>query len=249
MEKLLLYFKENPQPMFQTWPIRIGLDLAAGGDENALCKSIGNRAVEKSFREKDTEIGAERIDHILSVEWKVPKSCKNIFGDDGGVGRSIIDKLERMGWTVNRILNNSTATLRKIYGNRGAENWYRVLRILEERCFDVSTLSEKTREQLYTRRYKASSVGGRIFLESKKDAIAEGRPSPDRADAFILSQTGLTINDYLEADKPIINERGAQKFKTPQEVLDYFDEHETFASKHKQSNRKVFCSLSVATRE
>ena len=248
IEQLLNHFKTNPRAEFQTWQERIGLDLAAGGDENALCKCRGNKAVEKYFREKDTEVSAERIDHILSVDWKIPKTCKHIYGDDGGVGRSIIDKLEKMGWTINRVLNQSTATLRKIYGNRGAENWYRVLRILEERCFDVSTLTEKTREQLYTRRYKASSVGGRIFLEAKKDAIAHGRPSPDRADAFILSQTGLTVNDYLNADKPIEVSKNT-RFNSAQEILDYFDEHETFNSnKHKQSTRKAYGSLSFATR-
>src|SRR5690606_11698247 len=100
--------------------------------------------------------------------------------------------LVRRGWHINRVLNQSAAINKKNYGNKGAENWYRVKRIFEEGFFDVRSVSSITQEQLYNRRYKQALTGQRIFLESKKEAKANGRPSPDRADALILCFTGLT---------------------------------------------------------
>lgn len=242
---------------FQNWEERIGIDLAAGGDENALCRTRGNKCIQEvAFREEDTEVTADRID-ITLTKWQISKSHKHIYADDGGVGRAIIDKLVRRGWSINRVLNQSAATFKKVYGNRGAENWYRVARILEERFFDVSTLTEKTREQLYTRHYKKSSVGGRIFLESKKEAKSEGRPSPDRADAFILSQTGLTIDDFLKGNgkkgEEKADERPREQFKTQQEVLEHYENTVTFGRFNKlETNqgriRKIYNSLKMAMR-
>lgn len=183
------------------WPLRIGIDLAAGGDENACIATRGNRIVKKLyFREKDTTITAHRINLWLRDELNVQLNHNFIFADDGGVGRGIIDKLVEMGWSsISRILNQSPALNKKVYINRGAENWFRVKRVLEENCwlFPFEDDDEKLYQQLYTRFYKQQQTQGRIALESKKDAKAEGRPSPDRADAFILCFTGQTIDDFL----------------------------------------------------
>lgn len=194
--------KNRPTYLFSDWPIRIGIDLAAGGDENVICFTRGSVCIKEiHFRETDTVVGAERIAKILKDN-NIDKNYKHIYADDGGVGRSIIDMLVHKGWSVNRVMNQWPAiSNRKQFGNRGAENWYRVNRILEERYFDVATLSERTITQLRSRHYKQTS-GGKIFLRSKKEEKAEGFPSPDRADAFILSLTGLTVESFqIEAPK------------------------------------------------
>lgn len=253
VEKLL---KLEYEAQFQTWQERIGIDLAAGGDENVLCRVKGNKCKEEvCFREEDTEITADRIDITLN-KWELSKSHPHIYADDGGVGRAIIDKLVRRGWIINRVLNQSQATFKKVYGNRGAENWYRVARILEERFFDISTLSERTREQLYTRHYKKSSVGGRIFLESKKEAKSEGRPSPDRADAFILSLTGLSVEDFFKAGSSSATEkkdkRPKETFTTQQSLYEYYDNEVTFGNTKERigiKRGKVFGSLRKAMQQ
>lgn len=189
-----------PTFTYKDWPIRVGIDLAAGGDETVVCLTQGNKCIkEYAFREIDTNITANRIADFLKDNL-IPKTHPYIYADDGGVGRGIIFNLLHKGWAINKIMNQWSALGdKKQFGNRGAENWYRVKRIIEERYFDLTGLSDKTREQLYNRNIKQSLTGGKMYLEDKKEARAHGRPSPDRADAFILSLTGLTVADFSSA--------------------------------------------------
>lgn len=232
----------NNSPSIQpiNWDISVGIDLAAGGDENALCFTKGNRVLKEVwFRETDTTITADRIEQIL-LDNNIPKDHPHLYADDGGVGHAIIDMLVRKGWNIKRIMNQWAAINKKQFGNRGAENWYRVKRILEELLIDVRALSEKTRNQLVTRRYKQGLTGARIFLESKKEAKANGRPSPDRADAFILSLTGKTVDDFLKAkivdDKPKGYKDGEVMLRTAAEIQQFYDDNVTYA----QYEGKVF---------
>lgn len=238
------------------WIRRIGLDLAAGGDENAIVETLGNRVVyEDGFRDTNTVNAAQRINDIL-LKRKIPKNHPHIYADDGGVGRSIIDMLVNIhGWNIQRIMNQWPALgNKKQYGNRGAENWYRCKRIIEEKCFDVSTLSVKCREQLVNRHYKKTLTGGRIFLMQKKEEIANGSASPDRADAFILSLTGLTVEDFIDAtDKHALLEedaRSKERFKTPQEVEQHYEDNITYAEyeKNQQPAKRIYGSLTAAMR-
>ncbi len=236
---------------YPSFILRIGIDLAAGGDENVISFTKGNKCIkEVCFTEVDTEITADRIEHELK-QFPVAKSYEYIYADDGGVGRSIIDKLVRKGWRINRVLNQHPALSKQQFGNRGAENWYRCKRIIEEKFFDVSTLSQKTREQLYTRHYKSSLKGARLFLESKGEARAEGRPSPDRADAFILSLTGVTVEDFFKATAvKILDARPKERFTSPEEVLEHFENNETYGRFNPKPSitlgRRIFNSLHSA---
>ncbi len=151
------------------------------------------------MREKDTTITAEWFDRILT-ELKVDKKHEYIFMDDGGIGHAVIDMLRVKGWEIRRVRNEARPIQPLHYGNRGAELWYAVKRFCEERFMRLDNASDILREQLISRQYKKSNTGGRIFLESKVDAKSEGRPSPDRADAYILSFTGLTVEDFLKPE-------------------------------------------------
>ena len=232
---------------------RIGLDLAAGGDENCIMFVRGNKCIKEiAFREVDTEITADRIDMELR-SMNISKKHEYIFADDGGVGRSIIDKLVRRGWNVNRVMNQWTASNKKQFGNRGAENWYRVKRLFEEYLFDASTLSEKCRTQLYTRHFKSTNSTARLFLESKKEALSEGRPSPDRADALILALTGLTVEDYLsgkEDKSTSTDKRPKDKFQSMNDAYEHYENNVTFGrwkeSETNKENKRIYNSLQAA---
>jgi phage terminase large subunit len=241
--------KFPPAVEYQDWPVRVGGDLAAGGDENSLVFTRGNKFLkEVSFRETDTTITADRIEAILISE-KIAKDSEHLYFDDGGVGHAIIDMLVRRGWNIKRIINQSASTNKQMYGNKGAQNWYRVKRILEEKLFVLTGMSDKLINQLTTRRFKQTAGSGRIFLESKKEAKADGRPSPDRADAFILSLTGLTIDDFLKESKESEpKERPARKLTTEQELKSYFDEEVTYKNLNKTEEpkqKRIYGSLAT----
>lgn len=187
---------------FSDWKIRVGGDIAAGGDENALVATVGNVIImEEGWRETDTTLTAEKFEYFFN-QLGIAKNHEHIYMDDGGIGHAVIDMLTRKGWEIRRVRNETRAIKPQHYGNRGAELWYQAARICEEKLLRLDEASEKLRQQLVTRHYKKSNSGGRIFLESKKDAKAEGRPSPDRADALILSLCGLTVDDFMVAAKP-----------------------------------------------
>lgn len=250
IREILELAKVGGIPDFPSLRKQVGIDLAAGGDENCVTITQGSKCLEETcFVEPNTEITALRIDSILTRA-KIPKDYRYIFSDDGGVGRAIIDKLVAMGWNINRILNQWTAINNKVYGNRGAEGWYRVSRILEEHCFDVSTLSEKTRKQLFTRQFKQKLGGGKLYLESKQEAKSHGRPSPDRADALILSFSGLTLDDYLNANKvEVKDKRPKNRFQTSDEVYEHYEDTVTYGNSKKivlGNGKRIYNSLKRA---
>lgn len=232
------------------WPVRIGFDIAAGGDENAIVATIGNRfKKEIAWQEKDTTRTADRFE-IEMAALGIKKDHTHIYADDGGIGHAVIDMLYRRGWTtIKRMRNEARPRNPDLYGNKGAELWYNIKRIAEDKLFNMSGCSQKLRDQLASRRYK--KLGGKIKLESKKDAIAEGRHSPDRADAFILSLTGLTINDFVAADMPEVKPNPREKLgQTPDEVAEAYANNHTYAEYEKGQQqlvlggkRRVFNSL------
>lgn len=239
------------EPMFQNWSIRVGGDIAAGGDENAIVATRGNMIIlEDGMREKDTTITAEWFENkFLSL--KISKEHEYIFMDDGGIGHAVIDMLVRKGWKIRRVRNETKAIKPTHYGNRGAELWYTVKRLAEELILSLRNASPKLLEQLPSRHYKKSGTGGRIFLESKKEAKSEGRPSPDRADALILSFTGLSLDDFLVTVNPEDPDKPPRRALSHEELLEEFENSAYEDSEQPKwlNKRKVYGSLATATGE
>jgi hypothetical protein len=86
-------------------------------------------------------------------------------------------------------------------------------------------------EQLTNRKNKSSS-GARVYLESKKEAKASGHPSPDRADAFVLSFVGLTIDNFLSDGKAVADGASVRKREsmgsTHAEVIENYENKFTY---------------------
>lgn len=187
--------RDNP-PAESGSDIGIGLDLAAGGDENTIFVRKGNRLIfHFCFRQEDTTITADVIDKQLSGF----KNVDYIFrADDGGVGHAIIDMLVRLGWRIRRTNNQSPSYNKREFLNLGAEMYFRVKRLCERKDIIIPGAKrpdgsyyykdvEKLKEQLTTRRYKGEeSTQGKFALESKSEARASGLHSPDRGDGFVL---------------------------------------------------------------
>lgn len=220
------------------WPDRVGIDLAAGGAENTIVITKGNCIRKKLyFRERDTIITAQRINQFL-LDALISKESENIFADDGGIGRAIIDMLVNMGWRIARQNNQSAASDKKAYSNKGAQNWFRAKRLIESNIWlfdpalDDDSYTNETNglyAQLSNRYYKQQETQGKIALESKGEAIANGRPSPDRADAFVLSLTGLSVSDFTGTADDETKDNAKQLkyrkgFKTTDEIVAWHEE-------------------------
>ena len=65
--------------------------------------------------------------------------------------------------------------------------WFKLKRLLERKEIIFPANIAKLQTQLTTRLFKGlESTQGKYALEAKPQARASGRPSPDRADAFVL---------------------------------------------------------------
>ena len=239
------------------WPVRVGIDLAAGGDEVVVTYFVGNRQLGMwHWREKDTTKTVDEIDRILRYEIKVKQDHPYIFADDGGIGRAMIDMLKRMGWiNIRRILNQSQAKNKKMYRNRGAEIWYNFRRLVEEGI--IWLIDDETLwSQISTRRYKKISEGSavdKVQLESKLAAKAEGLPSPDRADATVLALCGVTYNSFYDAEIQKDEEKTAlKKFKMSADNIQKAVDDMVFSGefpKDPRKNKKPAGSLKVLMKQ
>lgn len=194
--------------------IGIGLDLAAGGDETGAFVRKGNKVVHHFFfRNADTELEADLIDKQLSP-WK--HTDYTFRSDDGGIGRGINDKLTRLGWRIQRRNNQSPAFNKREFLNLGAEMWFRVRRLIERQAI-ILPMIDLLLEQLTSRRFRGyDTTQGRFALQSKPEARAEGLPSPDRADAFVLCFSSYKPDSITEPPKD------DRLLLTPSQLVDYF---------------------------
>ena len=230
------------------WPLRVGIDLAAGGDENCICGVKGNKITHRlNFREKDTTVAASRIDMYLRDTLGLAKDHEHIYIDDGGVGRGITDMLANMGWNLARIRNQSRASNTKMYLNQGAENWNGVRQLLDNGLLLLDIDDKLFYEQLSNRYYRQEGSQGKIALESKAQAKANGRPSPDRADAYVLALKGLLPSDFDKKDtKDVKAERKSILVNRSVEALEAHNEKErydTYERKQQLPGKPIFGSI------
>jgi len=173
---------------------RAGLDLAQGGDENCLYVFEENVLIGyEAFTMEDTH-GASKIILGMFQKWKLTEG--KIWADDGVAGHGHIDNLWAAGWNINRVRNQSPAIIKQHYGNRGAELWFNFARLVQERVVNLDKAPQKAIDQLSSRYYKQQETLGKLILESKKEARANGHSSPDHADAIILAMARITIEDF-----------------------------------------------------
>ncbi|MEO0796296.1 MAG: hypothetical protein AAFX93_14095 [Verrucomicrobiota bacterium] len=172
----------NP-PREQVGDRRAFCDFAAGGDENVIAERTGNRVqILKAWHESDTMRAVSQF----IVEFKKARlSPSEIFGDNDGLGKVMIDALHDAGWPIGRVSNGSAANESDFYVNRAAETWALGAKAIEKQEI-ILPEDEKLQYQLTNRKLKASNAQkGRLQLESKQDMKKRGVGSPDRADAVL----------------------------------------------------------------
>jgi hypothetical protein len=200
----------------------VGIDLAAGGDENSIYAYKGNEKLyELHWHERDTVETSKVILNVLNTLKKDHNlQVENVLADDGNVGHSIIDMLARGGWDVVRVRNQSSAYDTTRYANMGAEMYFNVRRLCEEGLLEFDRdKDEKLINQLCGRFYKQSGTIGRNALEPKPEARAKGHGSPDRADAFVLCQAKNSVQRYLDRGKVIVKSNKPSSVLTQQELI------------------------------
>jgi len=188
----------NAPPRFKPGVRKAGVDFAAGGDQNVICISDGNKILPMiAWREKDTMAAVGRF----IVEFKKSGlEASNIYADASGMGMVMCDALAESGWSVNRVNFGASAYDNNAYTNRSAEMWYGMAKKIEDAEI-ILPEDEDLTAQLTCRRTITNSKG-KLGVESKDSMRARGLASPDRADALALclssSNVGLDLTFQIE---------------------------------------------------
>jgi phage terminase large subunit len=180
----------NAPPRFKPGVRTAGVDFAAGGDQNVICISDGNKILPMiAWREKDTMAAVGRF--IIEFK-KAGLEASNIYADASGMGMVMCDALAESGWAVNRVNFGATAYDNNAYTNRSAEMWYNMAKKIEDAEIILPEDDEDLTAQLTCRRTITNSKG-KLGVESKDSMRARGIASPDRADALALCVSGANI--------------------------------------------------------
>jgi hypothetical protein len=160
-------------------------DFAAGRDENVLALCDGNRVeLIDHWIEDDT---MQACYHFVKLFKQLSESMiirqGDIFGDNGGIGKGMIDRIYELGWSLRRINFGGDARDEKTYANRGTEIWFETVRDLEK-CALILPNDSIFFDQATCRR-RLYDGKGRLIAEPKKQMFARGLTSPDRADAVL----------------------------------------------------------------
>lgn len=188
---------------------KAGLDLSDGGDETVLIVRNGNKHLKTiPFRFDNTEDTVTFLEEKFD-ENELTHAEALIFADCGGLGKPILDRLKRKGWSNIRYFDNRHSAYEpRTYKNRGSESWFHIRKLLERHELIVQKDDTLIR-QLATRYYKITGNNVHQLL-SKVESRSRGYPSPDRGDAFVLA-----FSDYKSTFKETAPSEPDRPFKQP----------------------------------
>ena len=163
-----------------------GVDVARfGSDQSVLAERQGTviNWIE-SWKGKDL---MQLTGLITNKYEELPPSQQpiEILVDSIGLGSGVVDRLQELGLPVRGINVAEAPSMRGQYVNLRAELWFRMKEWLEARDCKLPK-DEQLFSELVSPRYSFSSTG-KMKVEAKQDMKKRGLPSPDKADAVILT--------------------------------------------------------------
>jgi phage terminase large subunit len=170
-----------------------GLDVARYGDARSVLAKRSRRKVRELlvFRHLDLMQLCGRV----KAEWDgVPQSLRptEILVDVIGLGAGVVDRLRELKLPARGINVSESPAVGARFRNLRSELWFKTKEWFEKRDVALTTtVSGGSPEddvvlELTTPRYMFTS-SGKMVMESKNDMKKRGFPSPDLADAIVLT--------------------------------------------------------------
>lgn len=163
---------------------RFGVDVARyGSDSTIILKAAGPvaRVVAETSRQSTTETTGRVIGEVRDVYGSF-----TIRVDGVGVGGGVVDQLAEQGWPVIDMQAGQAAADRERFVNARAEWFWGLRERFQQGDIDIDPGDDDLAAQLGALRYKYTSRG-QVQIESKDEMRKRGLPSPDRADALMLT--------------------------------------------------------------
>jgi hypothetical protein len=170
---------------------RYGADIARyGQDKSVLYHNRGGviRLVAEWAKE-DTMSSSGRIARTLRSHGN-HRPPANI--DVIGLGAGVYDRLREQRLNVAPYQGSSRALNPAKFKNRRAETWWTFREMMEEGLIDLDPADDTLAAQLGSVKWGTDSAG-RIYIETKEDMMDRGLPSPNHADAAIMSTVSAGV--------------------------------------------------------
>jgi hypothetical protein len=161
---------------------KLGCDIARfGDDESVIYRNRGGQIrLEESWGKTDTMRSTGKI------AVRVRQYGIQAIVDVVGIGAGVFDRLREQNLPATPFGGGERAFRKDRFINRRAEQYWTFRELMEADLIDLDPEDDKLLSQLQTVKYYIDS-SGRIGLESKEDMKKRGFPSPDRADAAVMS--------------------------------------------------------------
>jgi hypothetical protein len=168
---------------------RYGVDIARmGTDKSVIYRNRGGQIrLVKSWAKKDTMQSAGEIAAILKQQQhKYIPAVVDIIG----LGAGVYDRLKELTFNVAPFQGSERAHNPPKFKNRRAETWWTFRELMEAGLIDLDPNDTVLAAHLGSVKWGVDS-SGRIYVEGKDDLRERGLPSPDHADAAILSTVAV----------------------------------------------------------
>ena len=174
----------EPPQLDPNAPITLGIDIARfGSDHSVILQRHGNTITHiQTFTNINTMQLAGHIAHTIRTSQPL-QTCI----DEIGIGAGVIDRLQEQGFGIHSI-NVSKPSIndeKRLFANRRAQTYWQLRELFEQRQIRIPNHPQLL-GQLAALRYTYDS-SGRLLIESKEQIRRRGLPSPDHADALMLS--------------------------------------------------------------
>jgi hypothetical protein len=165
---------------------QLGVDVGAGGDSSCVAHQNGGRV--RIIHEDQNPDTMETCGKVIELLEETGAELVNV--DEIGIGKGISDRGKELLKPFVGINVGRAAFDQEHFVNLRAELYWNVRVRFEEGTIDLDELDEDTAGELLELRYKRLS-NGKIQIESKEDMKKRGVPSPNRAEALMLSLARL----------------------------------------------------------
>jgi hypothetical protein len=175
-----------------------GADIARfGTDKTVVYRNRGfNIRLEGEWAKKDTMQTVGKLKTILDNQ--NPHKLKMVI-DVVGLGSGVFDRMREQDLHVAPFAASEQARNPKRFKNKRAEAYWTFRDLCDSGVIDLDPEDELLLNQLGSIKWDTDS-SGRIFIESKEDMAKRGIPSPDRADAAVMSiVSNANARDILES--------------------------------------------------
>lgn len=194
---------------------RLGLDVAEwGGNYNVVVLRTADYAkVLLRWRDENTMNAAGMV---LKFAKEYDIMDNNIFIDEIGVGKGVVDRLREQKHKVNGVKSSEEADDPVQFHNKRAEVYWRLKQWLRDAELEPSELWK----ELLGMRYKVVESSGRLMMMPKELMRTRGYQSPDIADALALTFARKSVlNPKAKEDRETLRQFEFYQNKAKQKIF------------------------------